>query len=485
MSDNNVHIKPPEGEEEAAEIVLTPVNGEVRIELSDDKMEAYLSIIEERDGGDPVTFRDVTGEISNYGLVGADIEATRELLDDKRYGKKIKIAKGRYALNGADGTIQYLFETTSELVPKKGKLGEVDYKDLGLVRNITEGEIIAVITPPTEGTPGVNVLGQELLPLAGKPVKYAIGAGTALNEQETEIKAVKSGNLVWGKGCFSIEETLVIKESVDVSTGNIDFIGDVLVKGNIAENFTVKSKRNVTVNGTVTGATVIADGDVSVNLGSVNSDIVAQGDVKLGFCESSKIECKGNFSSQSVIAGEVFCGGTINLTQGRGVVFGGKHTAIGGFIANIIGTESYTKTQITLGNSAVLAEEKLDLTNKIRDLEERTKKLLQVAEVLQEQKKNTGQLSADREAMLTTSIRSRFTFQREIKMLMMRIKEIDMELDSAGDQYIVVHKNLWPGVTVRIGTELLIVDRQLTKVMIGKDPDGHLAYLPFTAPSAK
>jgi uncharacterized protein (DUF342 family) len=289
-----------------------------------------------------------------------------------------------------------------------------------------------------------------------------------------------SGNLVWQKGCFSVEETLVIKENVDVSTGNVDFIGNVLVKGNVAENFTVKSKKNVTVNGSAMSATIIADGNIDISLGSVNSDIVAQGDVKLGFCESSKVECQGNFSSQSVIAGEVYCGGFFNATGGRGVVFGGKHTAIAGFTANIIGSESYTKTQVTLGNSAVLTEEKLELTNKIRDLEERTKKLLQVAEVLQEHKKSIGPLSADREAMLTTAIRSRFTFQREIKMLSMRISEIEKELDSVTDQNIYVNQHIWPGVTVRIGTELLIVDRHMTKIKIGKDPDGHLAYLPHT-----
>ncbi|MDR2559237.1 MAG: FapA family protein [Oscillospiraceae bacterium] len=461
-----------------------PINGAVVISFNESKMEAYLNITEERDGGDPVTFKGIKEEVEGCGVSHeVNFDEAKVLIDEKRYGKKILISKGKKPVNGRDGRIDYLFETTNELVPKKGKLGEVDYKDLGLVRNIVEGELIAVIYHPDEGVPGINVFGQEIPPVVGKEIKYVVGPGTAVNPQETEIKAAVSGNLVWQKGCFAIEETLVIKEDIDVSTGNIDFIGDVLVKGNVAENFTVKSKKNITINGTVTGATVIADGTVVVNLGSVNSDIIAKGDVKLGFCESSKIECHGNFSSQSVIGGEVFCGGVVNLTQSRGVVFGGKHTALGGFVANNIGSESYTKTQVTLGNSAVLTEEKLELSNKIKDLEERTKKLLQVAEVLQEQKKNTGQLPADREAMLTTAIRSRFTFQREVKMLNARINEIEKELDSAGDQYIVIHKNLWPGVTVRIGSELLIVDRHLTKVMIGKDDEGHLTYLPFTAKS--
>jgi hypothetical protein len=276
-----------------------------------------------------------------------------------------------------------------------------------------------------------------------------------------------------------VAETLVINENVDVSTGNIDFIGNVLVKENIAENFIVKSKKNVQVNGNMSGATIIADGDVTINLGSISSDIVAGGHVKLGFCESSKVECGGDFICQSVIAGQVSCGGTFNVTGGRGVVVGGKHTALTGFAANIIGSESYTKTSVTLGNSAVLAEEKLDLTNQINDLEERTKKLLQVAEMLQDHKKNFGQLPPDREAMLTTAIRSRFTFQREVKQLTKRITEIDNELNAVVDQYILIHKHVWPGVTVRIGSELLIVDTHMTKIMVGKDSDGHLAFLPF------
>jgi hypothetical protein len=466
---------------------LIPVNGAVVIDISDDHMNAYLHITEEKDGGNPATKQDIMDEVDRVGIANANTDAAGELIKFKEYKKKIHLAAGSPAKNGVDGKIDYLFETTNELIPKKGKAGEVDFKDLGLVRNIHQGELIAVITHPTEGTPGYNVHGHVLPPLPGKAVKYVVGTGTEINASETEIKAAVSGNLIWQKGGFTVAETLVIAENVDVSTGNIDFIGNVLIKENVAENFVVKSKKTVQVNGTVSGATIIADGDVIINLGSISSNIVAGGGVKLGFCESSKVECGGDFVSQSVIAGQVSCGGNFNATGGRGVVIGGKHTALAGFAANIIGSESYTKTSVTLGNSAVLAEEKIELNNKIEDLEERTKKLLQVAEVLQEYKKNVGQLPADREAMLTTAIRSRFTFQREVKQYAKRIAEIENELNAVVDQYILVNKHIWPGVTVRIGSELMIVDTHVTKVMIGKDAEGHLAFLPFpgTAPKSK
>ncbi|MCL2107998.1 MAG: FapA family protein [Oscillospiraceae bacterium] len=460
-----------------------PVNGGVFVEVTEDKLHAYLYITEERDGGEPVTSDDINRVLEvDHLLSDVDYDAANQLLADKKYNKKVCVAKGYLPTHGTDGTINYLFDPSNTLVPKKGSTGEVDYKDLGLVRNITKGEIIAEITQPTTGEEGQNVYGQPLMPVAGKPVRYIVGTGTELTETETEIIAAVSGNLTWAKDRFTVSETLVIPENVDVSTGNIDFIGNVVVKGNVAENFSVKSKLSVSVNGTVTNATVIAGGDVMIALGSVNSDIIAQGTVKLGFCESSRIECKRDFISQSVIGGEVFCAGEFNATGGRGVVFGGKYTALSGFNANIIGTENYTKTQITLGNSAVLSEEKVDITDKIKDLEDRTKKLLQVAEVLNTQKKSQGQLSADREAMLTTAIRSRFTFQREVKQLNKRLEEIESELESAGDQSVIVHKHLWPGVVIRVGTELLIVDRHMTSVLIGKDQEGVLSYLPYKKP---
>ena len=457
-----------------------PVNGGVIINITEDKLSAFLHITQEKDGGEPITFEEITREIDSLKIaVNVDYESIKKLLDEKRYNKKICIAQGSLPTHGKDGRIHYLFEPTSELVPKKGKTGEVDYKDLGLVRNITAGEVIAEIVFPEDGKDGENVFGHPLPAIPGKPAKYGVGNGTALTEDESQIKSTLSGNLSWAKDRFVVNETLVISENVDVATGNIDFIGNVVIKGFVAEGFSVKTKMSVTVNGTVTGAEIIAGGDVIIALGIINSNITAQGTVKLGFCQNSKVECQGDFFCQSVIGGEVFCAGEINVVGGKGVILGGKHTALSGFSANVIGTENYTKTQITLGNSAVLTEEKLDLEHKIRDLEERTKKLLQVAEVLQEHKKNLGQLPPDREAMLTTAIRSRFTFQREIKQLYKRIEEIDKELGMAGDQFVVVHKHIWPGVTVRVGTELLIVDRHLTSVLIGKDAGGTLAYLPY------
>lgn len=46
--------------------------------------------------------------------------------------------------------------------------------------------------------------------------------------------------------------------NVDNSTGDIDYEGDVVVKGNVLAGFTVKATGDITVSGIVEGATVIA-----------------------------------------------------------------------------------------------------------------------------------------------------------------------------------------------------------------------------------
>lgn len=96
--------------------------------------------------------------------------------------------------------------------------------------------------------------------------------------------------LVYTNGSFCIEESLLIRGDVDVSSGNIDFIGDIMVKGNVMEGFSVTSKKNVTIFGTVTNGTVTADGDITIKLGSINSKLRSEkGSIKLDFCQNSSV----------------------------------------------------------------------------------------------------------------------------------------------------------------------------------------------------
>jgi hypothetical protein len=355
----------------------------------------------------------------------------------------------------------------------------MDYKDLGLVQNILTGTVIAKIILETEGEEGVDILGLPLKPLPGKPAKYMVGLGTAINDEKTVITAAVDGNLRWHKDHFTVEEVLNIGEDVGASTGNIDFIGDVFIKGNVFEGFSVKSKKSITINGTANNATLDAGGNIDVKIGCVNSNLVAKGDIKSGFCESCKLESDGDIISSSFVSCEILCRGTITAISGKGVVIGGKLTAFKGMVFNLLGSGAYTKTSLTLGEGALRSKEKKELEIEEAQLNEKIAQYIQLAEVLNAAKKKGG-LPREKEETLATVIRGRFQMSTEIKKIKKRIQEIDDSFLDNSSLFVEIRKTVFPGVTVRIGELRKKVEKEWDRCRIKIDNSGEIVIEPIS-----
>jgi uncharacterized protein (DUF342 family) len=316
--------------------------------------------------------------------------------------------------------------------------------------------------------------------MPGKDPKYLVGKGTELSADGTVITAAADGNLRWQRDHFTIDEVLIIAEDIGSTTGNVDFIGDVLVKGNVLEGFTVISEKNITVNGTANNAKIQAGGNIDIKMGSVNSELISKGNIKIGFCESSKIECGGDLTSSSFVASEIFCSGTAYATNGKGIVIGGKMTCLKGMLFNIVGSDSYVKTRLTLGNGAILCEEKQALEVEEAKLTEQTSKLIQLIDMLNGVKKKSGKLPPENEDMLATAIRQRFKYSNEIKQIGKKIAEIEENLLHNADLHIEVRKSVFPGVTVRIGALSKKVDQRHDRCNIVLDNTGEINLKPIT-----
>jgi len=460
--------------------VAEPIDGTATITISDDKMSAYLTITGAENGGKEITAADIAQEIKLSPIV---VEPEQNAIDaaikNKTFGETIIVARGIRPINGIDGTIEYRFETGGALTPKKNERDEMDYKDLGLVQNILTGTVIANIALETEGEEGMDVLGLSLKPLPGKPAKYMVGLGTELNEEKTIITAATDGNLKWHKDHFTVDETLNIGEDVGVTTGNIDFIGDIFIKGNVFEGFSVKSKRNILINGTANNAVVEAGGNIEVKVGCVNSTLTAKGDIKSGFCESCTLESGGDLISNSFVSCEALCRGTITAISGKGVVIGGKLTAFKGMVFNLLGSGAYTKTSLTLGEGALLSKEKKALEEEEGLLNEKISQYIQLAETLTAVKKKVGSLPKDKEETLATVIRGRFQMSVETKKIRKRIQEIDESFLDNSSLFVEIRKTVFPGVSVRIGELRKKIEKEWDRCRVKIDNSGEIVIEPI------
>ena len=457
-----------------------PVDSTASVTFATNGSEAHVTVTAPVNGGAELTYEELMSKLKAGGVnYGINEEAVRKIVDGKIYDTRVTIATWTPAVEGVNGEIEYRFERTVKAAPTEDENGFVDYKDLGLIRTVHRGDIIADITPPIEGTPGMDVKGRVLKQRVGKKAAFAIGTNTELTEDGLHIIASTEGNINFRNGAFVVDQVVTIAGNVDSSVGNIKFIGDVIVKGEVFEGFTISSNSNIIVHGNVNGASLEADGDVIIKKGCINSKVIAHGSVTANFCEHSTIECDGDLTSSNFVICNVYCGGELSSKGSNGGLLGGKYTCLNGVEVSNIGTKSYTPTLLTVGDNAILAEEKEAVLRQMEKTNGDLEKLTLVINFLNEKKKELKTLPEDKEVILGNSVRQKVMLGMEIKKLQKRVEEIDLSL--ANKQFLSVDCKgfLYPGVKIVINDIVFKAEAEYvrTRVYIAEDGTAHTAPL--------
>lgn len=436
MADNNYKI---------------PVDAYVEVKIETNKQSAYMIVHEPQNGGKEITPAQIEQEIkySNVEFGLEDMGLIHTAFRTIGYDHRIVIANWKAPVDGKNGYIEYHYDQNKVAKPTEDEYGNVDYKDLGLITNILRGTKIATIYEPTEGEGGYNVIGEPIPQKPGIPAKYSLGKGTKLSTDGNYIVADVDGNLTFRNGRFEVNEDLNISGDVGFSTGNIDFIGNVIIGGNIFEGFKVTSKKDITVHGMCTSADIKAGGNVTIKLGCLQSKVNCKGSFTANFCENSRIKSTGDVQSNSFISCEVYTDGSI-IAGGKGIISGGSYTAIEDIKASVIGSNSYVKTDITVGSNAILTAEREKASVRLEKLEDALNQLTMVVDMLTERQKQGVTLSPKHEQMKSESLRTKIMTQKELKKMYARIEEIDNELSQKQNISVACKKRFYPGTTIRI-----------------------------------
>ena len=166
---------------------------------------------------------------------------------------------------------EFLVSTTSNGKPKENEDGRVDYYDLGLIQNVSAGQVLCVLTPPTEGTPGYTVKGDIVKPKPGKPAPVVPGPNTMLSTDGLQIISKINGQFEFDGKKVIVNETYTLNQDVDTSTGNIKVAGNLVVRGMVTSGFKIEAGGYISVTGVVESATVTAGKDVSLQGGANGS----------------------------------------------------------------------------------------------------------------------------------------------------------------------------------------------------------------------
>ena len=329
--------------------------------VSSDGMAAWLFLFPPSDAETALTFDCVAAAMQSGNInAGIDSTAVTEMFEQRRYFELFPIARGTPPVQGEDGRIIELYPREVEREVRLAEDGTADYRAVNYVQRICKGDVICEIVPPAAGKAGVRVDGVAIEPRPVRAARIPAGANTSVSEDGLRLTASRDGHLEYTGTNFQVKPVLDIAGDVDYSTGNIDFLGDVHISGDVRENFTVHATGTVTVDGLVEAACVEAGGDILISCGVLGDNralLKSRGNIRAKYMESCVAYAGKCVYTDCIIGSQIYADDLIEVTTGRGTVIGGTLTAARAVKARMVGSQAGRRTEIRLGEYPFIQEQ--------------------------------------------------------------------------------------------------------------------------------
>jgi uncharacterized protein (DUF342 family) len=222
------------------------------------------------------TKEEIVEEISKIGIkYGIIDEMINKCTTERKVNNEI-IAKGVELENDIDDWIELKFAVEQENQGlAEDEHGRVDYKNVGAVIAIAKGDTVAIKHEGKEGHDGVDIFGKVLKKSTRKLLNLRVGSGCVV--KDNEIIALSGGKPCIKNNVFYVYEIHEVTQDVDLSTGNIKFIGDIKIHGAVKEGMVVEAGNALTVEKNVENAKLTAKGNVDIKGNIIFSNIAAGG----------------------------------------------------------------------------------------------------------------------------------------------------------------------------------------------------------------
>ena len=318
--------------------------------VSADKLKVYIRI-ELFDKSAEVSPQEILNYLTEkeivYGIRENDIT---EYCGNKEYSKELMAAMGRIPIDGKDARIVYNFDTKKEKKFLENDDGTIDFKNLNNVINVDKDAVLCHIVPPEEGEDGIDVYGNNIPYKRGKNVSFNYGSNTYISQDGLKLLASMDGCAEFKNDRVFVENVYKV-DNVGNSTGNIDFIGNVIVNGDVKEGFSITAKGDVKIRGMVEGAYIKSGGEVIINKGMNGmgkGSIYAKGSITSKYIENATIVSEKYIYAHTLINSEVKAGESVIVKGSSAAIIGGITGAKNAIYAKTIGNKTNPETNIVI-----------------------------------------------------------------------------------------------------------------------------------------
>jgi hypothetical protein len=322
------------------------------VRIDDDNMSAYMTV-PPSGTTEAYTVEYLTEVLQlNHIKIGILTENLQKIINQKLYGKEVLVAKGEEAQDGEDGYFEYFFDTDLSQKPIMLADGTVDYKNIKMIELVEAGQKIAVYHEGTAGKNGYNLAAQFRIAKHGAELPPLKGTGFERAEDGITYYSTVGGKITEMNNRVNIFPVHELFGDVDLSSGNIEFNGDVIVHGNVLEGMSVRATGTITVDKVVESANIDGKKGVILRggvLGRNGATIRSKGNITALFFEYADVEAEGDIEADSFLDSRVYAGGRIVLSGKKGCIVGGSTHAVKGIEAREIGNTVGANTEVSVG----------------------------------------------------------------------------------------------------------------------------------------
>ncbi len=408
---------------------------------------------------------------SNGVQFGFREQIIEKALEEEVYSTPVVVAEGKAAQHGRDGYIDYKIRIDKKVEFKEDESGRVDFLQRDLVENVVQGQVLAELVPAQRGQEGRDLFNKLMPAKNGNPVTMRPGPGTMLSDDGKKLLAEKNGQVLYRGGILSVHDMFTINGDVGIGTGNITFLGSILVTGSIDDNMHVKAAGGIEVAGTIQKAFVEAEGDIIVRQGIIGRDDAqvesTAGSVFGKFLQNATCMAEGDVvMGENIMHSRVYAGGNVVCNGKRAQLVGGEIICGGVVRVKSLGAMAATPTHVLAGvNPRAMQQLK-----QIAQIEKQLREKIAQAEInlktLQQQKAAAPDAFSDaKEEQLVKTNAFKDKLEERLREALGEKENIETFMkEETSSGAVHVEKTVFPGVTIEINGATFSVQDEYNNV---------------------
>ncbi|EQA62760.1 DUF342 domain-containing protein [Leptospira alexanderi] len=486
MNANKKPINTPTPESQVSPI---SIDSAVSISISPDQLSATITVRPYNLKGEAVSKDKLWNIILDWGIhteriLVDEVRRVLALLDEAGKKKdftpiKVEIAKGVAPIPGENGWVRFYHP-----MAKRVKLledGRADFRNIDRYINVKVGEKLASKFEGTPGTPGFDVFGNIIPASAIKKPKLVIGnniderASFEEGKELQEYFASCNGVIFVTEVSITVSPELQIAGNVGLSTGNIQFDGNVIVRGDIEPSSVVECTGSLIVygnlesNGVKVGRDLIVHGGIK---GSGTEIIRVTGRIQAKFIENTHLETEGDIVIEGAILNSTIDAlGSIVLSGSNGNLVASKIRTNEGISVISLGSSAELDVTVELGFHFKNDRSFQEISKKIQMGEKEMEKILpKIQQIKHMVQRSRGNLPEDKKTAFKTIFED---YNKKLKILnLLKFKQDSLKSARFNSNAVrlAVQKGAFPGAVIHYRRQVEKITKFQSSFMMVFEP---------------